>query len=187
MKKQPIEAGKLLRCLGVTVLVVLIDQLTKFLAVRYLAPVDTVPLIRDVLHLTYCTNPGAAFGMLADHRAIFLIISVIAILGMGFLMCLFHRAHPLFTVSLAMIVGGGIGNMIDRIFVGEVVDFIDFRLINFAIFNGADSFVTVGCVLLAVYLLFIDGRTETPIFRPDAPKTKEPSGEETGDGEKGDE
>ena len=152
---------------GIIVLVgVLLDQLSKHLAVLYLQPISTLPLWRGVLHLTYVENRGAAFGMLSEHRWVFMIFSTAAILAI-FAYLLFDRSllsekgedgrYPpltLFTgVSLAMIVSGGIGNMIDRIASGYVVDFIDFTLINFAVFNIADCFVTVGAVLLAISLL----------------------------------
>lgn len=130
-----------------------LDQLTKWLAVKFLLPVGTVPIIRDALHLTYAENRGAAFGMLANHRWIFLVTSTITIIGVGLYLYFGHASANMLTgVSLAMIVSGGIGNMIDRIALGYVVDFIDFRLINFAIFNGADSFVCVGAALLCVSL-----------------------------------
>ena len=128
-----------------------LDQLTKWLAVKFLLPVGTVPIIRDALHLTYAENRGAAFGMLANHRWVFLLTSTITIIGVGLYLYFGHAADSTLSgVSLAMIVSGGIGNMIDRLALGYVVDFIDFRLINFAIFNGADSFVCVGAALLCL-------------------------------------
>ena len=127
---------------------IIIDQLTKLLAVKLLAPLTTVPIIKDALHLTYVENRGAAFGMLANHRWVFMILSTAAIITLSFLLFSGYLKGKLYTLSVAMIVSGGIGNMIDRIFLGYVIDFIDFRLINFAVFNGADSFVCVGAALL---------------------------------------
>ncbi len=132
--------------LMITALTVVIDQLTKFLAVKFLKPVDTVPLIEGVLHLTYLENRGAAFGMLKDHRWVFMVTSTVAVIAvLAFMMAGYKKYYnPLLFTGLSFIAGGGIGNMIDRVANGFVVDFIDFRLINFAIFNGADSFVCVG-------------------------------------------
>ena len=130
-----------------------IDQLTKWLAVKFLSPLDTVPLIKGVLHLTYVENRGAAFGMLADHRWIFITVSTVTIIGMGFALFAGFFEKKLYTATISMIISGGIGNMIDRLFLGYVVDFIDFRLINFAVFNGADSFVCVGAGLLVLALI----------------------------------
>lgn len=136
-----------------------IDQLTKYLAAKYLTKVATVPIIEGVLHLTYLENRGAAFGMLANHRWVFMVISSLTIVGLGLYLYLFGAPGKLYGVSIAMIIGGGIGNMIDRTAFGYVVDFIDFRLIDFAIFNGADSFVCVGAGLLVLAML-LDIRRE---------------------------
>lgn len=132
---------------------ILLDQLTKWLAVKFLMPIDTCPLIKNVLHLTYVENKGAAFGMLKDHRWVFIVISTVAILAFMAYLYLGHADNMLYGVSLAMVISGGIGNMIDRLALGYVVDFIDFRLINFAVFNGADSFVCVGAGLLILALI----------------------------------
>ena len=132
---------------------VVIDQLTKLLSVIYLTKVDTVPIIEDVIHLTYLENRGAAFGMLSDHRYVFMIISTVMIVALSLYLYLGMAENMLYSVSCAMIISGGIGNMIDRVALGYVVDFIDFRLINFAVFNGADSFVCVGAGLLILALV----------------------------------
>ena len=130
-----------------------LDQLTKLLSVLYLSPITTLPIIKDVIHLTYVENRGAAFGMLADRRWIFIVISTVAIIAMLAYLYLGHAENMLMAVSLSMIISGGIGNMIDRLALGYVVDFIDFRLINFAVFNGADSFVCVGAALLLLSVI----------------------------------
>jgi signal peptidase II len=129
------------------------DQITKWLAVKYLSAIKTKPLIEGVLHLTYVENEGAAFGMLADHRWLFMIISSITIVGLGIFLYAGFAQNRLYSVSVAMIISGGIGNMIDRIALGYVVDFIDFCLIDFAVFNGADSFVCVGAGMLILALI----------------------------------
>ena len=130
-----------------------LDQLSKYLAVIYLKGGESFPIIKNVLHLTYVENEGAAFGMLKDHRWIFMIISSVAIIGLFVYLVKNHKASRLQNVALTMIIAGGIGNMIDRVVLGYVVDFIDFTLINFAIFNVADSFVCVGVGLLIICLL----------------------------------
>ena len=130
-----------------------LDQLTKLLAVLYLSPITTLPIIKNVIHLTYVENRGAAFGMLADQRWIFITVSTVAITVMLLYLYLGHSENMLMAISLAMIISGGIGNMIDRLALGYVVDFIDFRLINFAVFNGADSFVCVGAGLLLLSII----------------------------------
>ncbi len=130
-----------------------LDQLTKWLAVVHLKGAESFPLWRDVLHFTYVENTGAAFGSFKDHRWVFMTISSIAIVA---LIAYFFWGKPhdrLSTVALAAITGGGIGNMIDRIRLGYVVDFIDFTLIDFAVFNVADSFVCVGVGLMFLALI----------------------------------
>ncbi len=132
--------------------VIVLDQITKQLAIDHLKPIDTYPIIPDALHLTYVTNYGAAFGMLANHRWVFLVISTVAIVLMAAYLYYKRDEHPLLGVAISFIIGGGIGNMIDRTLMGYVVDFVDFRLINFAVFNVADIFVCVGCGLMFLWL-----------------------------------
>ncbi len=133
---------------------VILDQLSKFWAVKFLMPIETLPIIGDVLHLTYHENTGAAFGILKNNRWVFLVISTVAIIVLSAYIIKFPPKNKWLGVGLSFIVGGGIGNMIDRLLLGYVVDFIDFRLINFAIFNVADSFVCVGAALVMIYILF---------------------------------
>ncbi len=133
--------------------VVLLDQLTKHLAVEFLKPAGSVPLIDGVLHLSYVENTGAAFGIMKNSRWLFMVISVVAIIILIYVIAKYGKGHAFASVAVAMILGGGIGNMIDRVRIGYVIDFIDFRLINFAVFNVADSFVTVGALLLVCFLI----------------------------------
>ena len=161
MKLQDLFKKKTLRDYIVYVSILLggiiLDQLTKWLAVKYLIPVGSVPLIRfgevQVLNLTYVENTGAAFGMLKNAPWVFNTVSVVAIVVMLGYLFLGHAESKLSGIALAMLVSGGIGNMIDRATLHYVVDFIDFRLINFAVFNGADSFVCVGAGLLVLALV----------------------------------
>ncbi len=141
--------------IGIILIGIALDQLTKWLAVAFLKPVDTVPIIKEVLHLTYLENRGAAFGMFDEpnQRWIFMSISVVAILAMLFYLFSGLSEGKLSGIALAMLISGGIGNMIDRTALGYVVDFIDFCLIDFAIFNGADSFVCVGAGLMILSLI----------------------------------
>ena len=136
---------------------IFLDQLTKLLAVKYLMPIRTVPLIKigdtQVLNLTYVENRGAAFGMMADSPWVFNSISTVAVIVMLAYLFLGHSGSRLEGIGMSMLVSGGIGNMIDRISLHYVIDFIDFRLINFAVFNGADSFVCVGAGLLILALV----------------------------------
>ena len=149
----------MLLCLIVMVLTVLADQATKLLTIEYLtdAPVKLIP---NVLHLTYVENKGAAFGMLSDHRWVFIVISTVAIIALVAYLFIKKPKDKLLCISLALIAGGGIGNMIDRIFRGFVVDMIDFTLIDFYVFNVADSAVCIGCGLLILYMILDEIRTK---------------------------
>lgn len=142
-----------LLALLITAIGILLDQATKLLVSGTMELGESIPLLEGVLHITYIQNRGAAFGMLADNRWVFLIISTVTILAISGYLALTKSRQPLYIVSLSMILSGGIGNMIDRLALGYVVDFIDFRLINFAVFNGADSFVCVGAALLFLAVL----------------------------------
>ena len=144
--------GKRLLSLGAVILGVLIDFFTKRLATTYLKGEDPVPLWRGVLRFSYVENPGAAWGMLADHRWVFMLFSVLAIVVI--VIYLVRRDPPLLLcLSLSLILSGGIGNMIDRSFRGAVVDFIEFYLFEFPVFNVADCLVVVGSGLLVVWLI----------------------------------
>ncbi len=139
----------------IIILAVAIDQITKYLALTLLAPVKAFVIIDGVLELNFVRNRGAAWGMLADNRWVFMIISSVSIVLILIYIFTQKSDSKLFNVSLALIAGGGIGNMIDRIFYeeGAVVDFIYFKLIDFPVFNFADCCVTVGAGLLIFYLL----------------------------------
>ena len=151
-----------LLALAVTSVGILLDQLTKLLVSGGMALGDTIPIIKDVLHITYVRNTGAAFGMLADHRWVFLAVSTVTILALAVFLLRTASRDPLLIASVSMVLSGGIGNMIDRLALGYVVDFIDFRLINFAVFNGADSFVCVGAALLFLAVLLEPKKKEEP-------------------------
>lgn len=135
------------------VLVVVLDQVSKSLCMKFLAPVVTFPIIKDVLHLTYVENRGAAFGMLADKRWIFMVISTLGIIALFVWMAVSKPKSAWTKIGLSFVIGGGIGNMIDRVALGYVVDMIDCRFINFYVFNVADSFVCIGCAMVIIGLL----------------------------------
>ena len=153
------------------------DQLTKALAVRYLKPIAALPLWEGVFHLTYVQNPGAAFGMLQNHRWVFLIFSTVGIAAIGVYLWKMRDTDWLTASALLLVMGGGIGNMIDRLALGYVVDFFDFTLINFAVFNVADIFVCVGCGLMFLWLFkfaeFDDEKKPSDTKPTDSPDASE--------------
>ena len=138
---------------AVIVGVIALDQVSKILVLKFLYE-GQVELIPGVLNFTYVENRGMAFGLLAEHRWIFMILSVVGIGLVAFYLFRYVKS-TLGRVSLALIVGGGIGNMIDRIYLGFVVDFIDFCLFDFWVwvFNIADAAVCVGAALFVLELI----------------------------------
>ena len=146
----------MLFCIIVMAAVVAADQLSKLIVIEYLAPVEQVKLIDGVLHLTYVENRGAAFGMLSDHRWVFMVLSVAAIAALVIYLWKSRPRDRLLTLSLAMIAGGGIGNMIDRMVYGYVVDFIDVTAVWDYVFNVADSAVCVGCGLIILWFILCE-------------------------------
>lgn len=137
--------------------VIVLDRLTKVLAVKYLYGIDTLPLIKNVLHLTYTENTGAAFSVFTGKAVYLAIFSAVVAAALCFFLFRETKKNPqcrLYTASIAAIIGGAVGNMIDRFAYGYVIDFVDFRLINFAVFNIADAFLTVATVVLCACILF---------------------------------
>ena len=130
-----------------------IDQVTKAMTVKYLEVGQTHPVIENVIHFTHVQNRGAAFGMLADSPWIFNILSTVMIIGLSAFLFLGLTPNLLYTISTALIISGGIGNMIDRLGLGYVVDFVDCRFINFAVFNFADTIVCIGAGLMILALI----------------------------------
>ena len=133
-----------------------LDQLTKILVLNLMELGQSIKLIPNVLNITYIQNRGAAFGMLSEHRWVFMVISTVAIIGIGVYLFGFCKERMMIKVGLATIISGGIGNMIDRTAYGFVVDMIDFCLFDFWvwIFNVADACVCVGAgiVILGIIL-----------------------------------
>ena len=150
--KQSLLKKKLI-CLLIVALGIALDYATKQMIIANMYLGQSIPLWEGVLHITYVINEGAAFSMLSGQRWVFLIISSVAIAVMGAFLIFTKNSRPIWLYSLSMIISGGIGNMIERIYLGYVTDFIDFTLINFAIFNVADSLVCIGAGLLLLDLI----------------------------------
>ena len=140
-------------CGALTLLVVLLDYITKRIVSGSMVLYQSIPVIKGVFNITYVKNTGASFGMMAGARWFFVAVTVILIAAVIYYAVKNKITDKLFLVSASFVVGGGIGNLIDRIATGAVVDFFDFCLINFAIFNVADCFVVVGVILMAIYYI----------------------------------
>ena len=133
---------------------VVLDQATKALVRASFNPGQSVPLIDGVLHLTYIRNYGAAFGLFPGARPLFVATSVFVLM---FAAIYWRRARPtgwLEVLALALVCGGAVGNLIDRVALGRVTDFVDVALVNFPVFNVADTAIVVGVGILIAWLLF---------------------------------
>ena len=142
----------------IIVLCIAADQLTKKCAAANLKDKSTLPILENIFHFTYVENRGAAFGMLADHRWVFMILSVVGIAAIFVYLTVTKPKSWWMRLALCFIVGGGVGNMIDRIARGYVIDFIDCRFIDFYVFNVADSFVCVGCAMFIIAVIIDEVR-----------------------------
>lgn len=134
-----------------------LDQLSKYFALNYLKDMGSIPVVRNMFHLTYVENRGAAFGMFQNNQIIFIIVASIAsVFGLYYL----HKKniHIIGKIGVLLIISGAIGNLIDRVRLGFVVDYFDFRIIWEYVFNVADVFVVVGTVLLCIYILFFEDK-----------------------------
>ncbi len=137
-------------------LIVYLDQLSKIMVVTYLEEGISVPFIKHLLNWRLDYNTGAAWSIMSGHTNVLAIISLVATFVLLYLMKDFDlKKRKLYSIAIAMILGGTIGNMIDRFFRLEgVVDFIELGFMNFPIFNLADSFLVVGTIILAISILF---------------------------------
>lgn len=137
-----------------SILIVAADQIIKYFVVKDLSAVGSVPFIPNFLNLTYVENRGAAFGMMQDMYWIFAIITVLMISAFFYVIAKKKITSKFFVACAVLIIGGGIGNLIDRIFRGFVVDYLELSFFPY-VCNLADYCITVGAVLLIVYVLFM--------------------------------
>lgn len=138
------------------VLLVALDQLTKMAAVIELKDKPPFVIWEGVFELQYLENRGAAFGVLQNQKVFFVIITVIMLIGITYVLIKMplDKKYWLFDKTLIIMAAGGIGNFIDRLMNNYVVDFFYFTLIDFAIFNVADIYITVSCILFGFLVLF---------------------------------
>lgn len=132
---------------------VIIDQIIKYLISAYLQPVGSVSVIDNIFSLTYVENKGVAFGMFSDMRWIFVALTSILLVIIIFYMFKKRPKGKFFYVCAALIIGGGIGNLIDRIFYGYVIDYLSLSFFP-PVCNFADYCITAGTIMLVIYLLF---------------------------------
>ncbi|HWO77881.1 MAG TPA: signal peptidase II [Bacillus sp. (in: firmicutes)] len=141
------------------VLIILLDQWTKWIIVKQMELGESIEVIPNFLYITSHRNQGAAWGILQGQMWFFYIITVVVIIGIVYYMQKWAKGKIMASVALALMLGGAIGNFIDRVFRKEVVDFIDVYIFgyDFPIFNIADSSLVIGVILLMIWM-FIEER-----------------------------
>ncbi|MEK6892472.1 MAG: signal peptidase II [Nanoarchaeota archaeon] len=132
-------------------IVVVLDQLTKFLIRTNFKLGESIPIIKNIFHFTYVTNTGSAFGLFKSLNWFFMLFSIIVIVAIFYYLRKKIKENEKFLqFAVGLLLGGTIGNFIDRVLIGAVTDFIDFRI--WPVFNIADSAVTISVILLVVML-----------------------------------
>ena len=135
---------------SITLFIVILDQITKFFIRQELQLNQSIPIIRNILNFTHTTNTGSAFGLFKGLNLIFILFSFIVIIVIFRYLKKVKENERLLQFAVGSLSGGTIGNLIDRIFYGHVIDFIDFRV--WPVFNIADSFITISVIFIAVLL-----------------------------------
>lgn len=148
--------------LAVSAFLVAVDQLLKVWALQTLAGGPSILVIPGLLQFTYVENRGAAFGIFQGRVGLLSLFTLAVIVVALILLIRGRLRHPLLMWSVGLIIAGGVGNLIDRVFRSFVVDYIDISpLFSFPVFNFADCCVVIGTAMLAVYMLLIDGRKKS--------------------------
>ena len=140
--------------LATALVLIVLDQLIKIIVDANMMVSQSIPVIQDVLHFAYVQNEGAAFGIFQGQRWILVGVTSVVILGGIYLLAAKKLKSNFLIWSVALVIAGGVGNLIDRIFRHFVIDYIEVRLINFAVFNFADCCVVIGTIMIVCYLLF---------------------------------
>ncbi len=134
----------------ISIILLCIDQITKLLVVNLLTKTNSIAIIKNFFYLTYINNDGAAFSILVGKRILLILIAVLVIVMLIRYIKKNNIQNKLELVSISLIIGGSLGNLIDRVVRGYVIDFLDFKIFNynFPIFNLADTFIVIGVFLL---------------------------------------
>ena len=152
--------------------IVIIDQVAKLLVIANIGPTDCFHIIPGLFDFVYVKNTGAAFSILSDNTMLLSLVSVLFCIGVIVFWYIKKPKDKLFCLSLTMLFAGALGNAIDRIIRGFVVDFISTAFISFPVFNIADIAITGGAAVLIIYMLFFDkdekdGETDSSDMKPE--------------------
>ena len=146
----------------IAVVMIVIDQWTKYLVIENMTIGESIPVIENIFYLTSHRNPGAAWGILQGQMWFFYIITLIVVGIIIYYIEHYAKTNRLLGISLGLVLGGAIGNLIDRVRFQEVVDFVDVYIFSydFPIFNVADSSLVVGVILIGIITLFEEARKD---------------------------
>lgn len=136
-----------------------IDQAIKYWAVEVLQPVGSIPVIPHVVELRFTYNQGMAFSMLSGKQLLLVLVTGVLLIGVAYWLFFRCRDNLLMRASMILVLGGGLGNFIDRVLNGQVVDYINLLFMRFAIFNFADICLCVGCGLWALSIFLEESHT----------------------------
>lgn len=146
------------------IILVAADQLIKVWAINELKPVKVMDFIHfgdlDIMDLRYVENTGAAFSSFNGARWFLVGLVIVMLIGLTVFVVKYKYKHPFFMISAVMVMAGGVGNLIDRVRFGYVVDYLDVKLFNFAVFNFADICVVLGAIFLLVFLFCFEPKIE---------------------------
>ncbi len=139
-----------MRLTFIVLVTLLLDQFSKYIITSRMLQGESIPVFPPVFYITYILNPGAAFGILANRTTFFIVLSLLVIVGALVFYRYLPKERTLMCLASGLVVGGALGNLIDRVRLGRVIDFLDFRV--WPIFNLADSAIVIGALLLIIDL-----------------------------------
>src|SRR5690625_4833159 len=145
----------------IALIVIAIDQISKYIVIQKMELYESIPIIKNFFYLTSHRNSGAAWGILQDQMMFFYIITVIVVIGIIYFMHVHAKNDKFLLLSFSLILGGAIGNFIDRLLRKEVVDFLDIYIFtyDYPIFNIADSALVIGAIMTMI-AMFLDERNK---------------------------
>jgi signal peptidase II len=142
----------------IAIIVLILDQWTKFYIKATMLPGMSIPVFDNIFHITYVLNPGAAFGILEHQTAFFIIVAICMLIATVYFYRYLAVKHQMLKIGIALMAGGAVGNVIDRVKTGYVVDFFDFRI--WPVFNIADIAIVTGVSFIIFYLLYFSQKEE---------------------------
>lgn len=137
----------------IAAIIVIIDQITKFLTVQNIPLGESMEVIPGIFSLTYIQNTGAAWSILEGQMAFFYIVTIIVVIMLVYFLHKEAKGEPLFAIAISFILGGALGNFIDRLHLQYVIDMFQLDFISFPIFNIADSALTIGVIVMLIYVI----------------------------------